>query len=120
MKILLMIAILSSISLQAQVRERVLTDDISGGGGRLLSDDISGGGGRIVGGIELLNLKRISGTTKYELKDARPTIKRFIERSGRADLAIKMMDLKIMADFKDIAEITLKDGTVLKAEELLK
>lgn len=118
MKLLIIIALIFSINANSQ-EGMSRTLDISTGGGRLL-DDISTGGGRVAGGIELLKLERIEGTSKYELKNARPTVERFLGTSLRIDAAVKMLKLKVMTDFENISEITLKDGTVIKAEEILK
>ncbi|MCO4795313.1 MAG: hypothetical protein KC493_16460 [Bacteriovoracaceae bacterium] len=84
-------------------------------GGRVV-DDIHTGG-RV---INLMKLERISGSSKFILKDARPMITNMMSTNGNADTVVRMMKLKLMADFKDIEEITLKDGTVLKAEDILR
>ena len=119
MKIMIIMMILST-GLMAQEGERRLVDDISGGA-RIL--DISGGGHAvpgIEGKIELLKLDRISGTTKYKLNDARPAIKKLSGSMMRPDHIAKMLKIRVMTKLEDISEITLRDGTVIKVEELLK
>lgn len=128
-KIVVTLALIISFNAQAQgigsSGGGSMLNDISGGGGRtarVLTDIGSGGGGsgRLAGSIELLKLERILGTSNFELKDARPKVNGFLRSSLRSEKIIKMMKLKVMTDFNNISEITLKDGTVIKAEEILK
>jgi len=127
-KIVLIVGILcTTFSFSSVAGEKGIN---TGGGGSVSAvlTDINGGGGtgrisnedsQTQGIIQLLKLERIVGTSKFELRDARPTLDSIVNGSKRPEMVAKMMKLKIMADFKDISEITLKDGTVIKSEELL-
>jgi hypothetical protein len=109
---------------QESVSARIGID--AGGGGRFVNNSETrilgidaGGGGRVAGGIEILRIERIKGTSRFELKDARTKVQAILENGRSTDMAIRLMKLKVMANFEEISEITLKDGTVLKAEEIL-
>ena len=108
---------------QDTVSSRIGID--AGGGGHLVDNSetrvlgIDAGGGRVTGGIEVLRIERIKGTSRFELKDARSKVKAILENGRSSEMAIRLMKLKVMANFDDISEITLKDGTVLKSEEIL-
>ncbi len=127
-KIAITLALILSYTTQAQGIDAggggYFIESVNAGDGssRVLTDIGSGGGGsgRVTSGIELLKLERVSGTSNFELKDARPKINGFLNSNLRSDKIIKMMKLKIMTDFNNIEEITLKDGTILRADEILK
>ena len=137
----MLIIFLVSTSLYAQDNGRLLTDDISGGGGRSVDDgvstsgqilgdngagsralDISGGGGRLVNTdltVRLMKVERQMDNTNIQLSDAVDVVK----THGRTSMSIgrlsKMLKLRVVAPLENIAEITLKDGTVIRAEDLL-
>ncbi|MBK26622.1 MAG: hypothetical protein CME70_21660 [Halobacteriovorax sp.] len=121
-KAILLSFCLLSISIYAQDETSVRVGIDTGGGGasRVLTGIDTGGGGRIAGGIELLKLERINNSNEVRLRNARPEIRSILNTNTRPETIVKMMKLKILADLKDIAEITLRDGTVLKTEEILK
>ncbi|MFT6069451.1 MAG: hypothetical protein ACJAT2_001268 [Bacteriovoracaceae bacterium] len=140
MRYMILILIVST-SLFAQENERILTDDISGGGGRSVDTgastggrflvgndggsralDISGGGGRLVdtnSTVRLMKVERRMEGSNIQLSDANDVIKTHSRSSMSIDRLSKMLNLRIVAPLGSISEITLKDGTVIRTEDLL-
>lgn len=138
MKYLLLILLVSS-SLNAQESGRLLNGDISGGGGRSVGEgastgsliaesegsralDISGGGGRFVNtdlSVRLMKVERSMEGSNIQLSDAVDVVKTHGRRSLSISRLSKMLKLRVVAPLESISEITLKDGTVIRAEDLL-
>jgi hypothetical protein len=120
MKLTLVVCLIISSAVFSQENGRVLDGGVStgGGGSRVINGDITTGGGRFRN-IQLLKIKETSAGN-FSLDDARPMLRKVFENNVRPEITMRMMKIKVMADLNSISEITLKDGTVIKAEELIR
>lgn len=102
---------------------RVVDGGIGSGGGASRIEDISGGGGRFVNPdvrsiIQLMKVDRqVDG--KLQMSSALEDLKLLGTSAASIQRISKILQLRIVTPLNEISEITLKDGTVLKVEELL-